>query len=399
MVRRIVVIGNGFDLAHNLPTRYSDFLNFIELLPKLKEIHLKHENKRKVCNQKIVDVPPKIECDYDTAEQLYTYISNAIENGSNLDKLFEFLFGTSILQNSFIKVFIAAFKYKQKCNGWIDLESEIESYIDLINMISKREYGSKKLSCSMPWLYHGASKYAEFKNNWLLFETYKDSTTKDTTRLWSELKKELDEVKQFLAVYLYIVTFAKKEEMKNDKLDVISSIFDASYDAEVKINVLNFNYTSTCQKYYNITSKQIQYIHGKISDDIFSTDNDNIVLGMPDSDDKELTTVFFKKYFQRIQYKTGRDYKKWFYKNGEIGNKVFAVFYGHSMDKNDGDLIKYIIQNEETKRTVIYYLDQNDYEKKVINLIEILGKRDFENKYYDGKIIFYKTDEKYVLAE
>ena len=26
----ILVIGNGFDLAHHLPTQYSDFLNFVK---------------------------------------------------------------------------------------------------------------------------------------------------------------------------------------------------------------------------------------------------------------------------------------------------------------------------------------------------------------------------------
>jgi hypothetical protein len=27
---KILVIGNGFDLAHGLPTRYDDFMNFLE---------------------------------------------------------------------------------------------------------------------------------------------------------------------------------------------------------------------------------------------------------------------------------------------------------------------------------------------------------------------------------
>ena len=27
----ILVIGNGFDLAHDLPTKYNDFLEFVEL--------------------------------------------------------------------------------------------------------------------------------------------------------------------------------------------------------------------------------------------------------------------------------------------------------------------------------------------------------------------------------
>ena len=31
----ILVIGNGFDLAHNLPTRYEDFLNFLHIFKTL----------------------------------------------------------------------------------------------------------------------------------------------------------------------------------------------------------------------------------------------------------------------------------------------------------------------------------------------------------------------------
>lgn len=27
-MNRIILIGNGFDLAHNLPTRYEDFINW-----------------------------------------------------------------------------------------------------------------------------------------------------------------------------------------------------------------------------------------------------------------------------------------------------------------------------------------------------------------------------------
>ena len=34
----ILVIGNGFDLAHGLPTRYMDFLEFIEEYFKYKEL-------------------------------------------------------------------------------------------------------------------------------------------------------------------------------------------------------------------------------------------------------------------------------------------------------------------------------------------------------------------------
>lgn len=38
-MNRLVIIGNGFDLAHGLPTRYEDFINWywdkrVELLSK-----------------------------------------------------------------------------------------------------------------------------------------------------------------------------------------------------------------------------------------------------------------------------------------------------------------------------------------------------------------------------
>ena len=33
----ILVIGNGFDLAHGLPTKYTDFLGFVERFENLKK--------------------------------------------------------------------------------------------------------------------------------------------------------------------------------------------------------------------------------------------------------------------------------------------------------------------------------------------------------------------------
>ena len=34
----ILVIGNGFDLAHGLPTKYADFLGFVERFENLKKV-------------------------------------------------------------------------------------------------------------------------------------------------------------------------------------------------------------------------------------------------------------------------------------------------------------------------------------------------------------------------
>ena len=36
--KKILLIGNGFDLAHGLPTKYTDFLKFVEVINQVIEI-------------------------------------------------------------------------------------------------------------------------------------------------------------------------------------------------------------------------------------------------------------------------------------------------------------------------------------------------------------------------
>lgn len=36
MGKTVLILGNGFDLAHGLPTRYSDFLNFCNIIYRIK---------------------------------------------------------------------------------------------------------------------------------------------------------------------------------------------------------------------------------------------------------------------------------------------------------------------------------------------------------------------------
>ena len=41
----ILLIGNGFDLAHGLPTRYTDFLEFIKIMKAVNDKELKCDQK------------------------------------------------------------------------------------------------------------------------------------------------------------------------------------------------------------------------------------------------------------------------------------------------------------------------------------------------------------------
>lgn len=85
--------------------------------------------------------------------------------------------------------------------------------------------------------------------------------------------------------------------------------------------------------------------------------------------------IRFKKYFQRIQKKTGAVYRNFFIGGvNQFGNPLprKIIFYGHSLDPIDSDFIKDIFINTKS-RIIIHYCDQADYEQKVINCVEILG--------------------------
>ena len=52
-------------------------------------------------------------------------------------------------------------------------------------------------------------------------------------------------------------------------------------------------------------------------------------------------------------------------------HKVFI--FGHSLDITDKDILRKFILNENVK-IIIFYTDKEDYKKKIINLIKIIGQ-------------------------
>lgn len=137
----ILVIGNGFDLAHGLPTKYTDFLGFVERFENLKKSSMIMSNGG-LSN---------------TAKPIYKYLDKLIfENRKlsfELDKL--------ISLNIWIEYFFGNEKYIKE--NWIDFESEISKVIrSLDNDILKNEGHSideEMISLSNPFL---AKYYEEY---------------------------------------------------------------------------------------------------------------------------------------------------------------------------------------------------------------------------------------------
>lgn len=103
----ILVIGNGFDWAHGLPTRYTDFLDFVESF----------EN---IINSELIMASGGL---LNTTKTKYKYLDWLIFSEASLSKEF----GELIDSNIWVEYFLSNSKYAR--DGWIDFECEISKVI------------------------------------------------------------------------------------------------------------------------------------------------------------------------------------------------------------------------------------------------------------------------------
>lgn len=362
------------DLYHGLPTRYSNFLDFIKnwnvFYSEYKRLLTIKNPNNKHTHIELQDYTINTDNMKQFAQFYNIYNPDNIENFNNLIK-----------DNSWINYFLETnstnnLNFKEK--GWIDFETEIKEVILYIRqVILSTDNGIRPPSVNNP-IYNEKmcefDKYIEHGNygrgqHCRVVDMYKTGNIIKITQLLDDLKKELDDL--ILSLNIYLLEFINN--MKETKISQDISNLQIS-------KVISFNYTNTYQKIYS--PDKIHHLHGEIN-------KNNLVLGMNDDniDESELDYIYFLKYFQRIQKKTGVLYKKWINQSPNRYNNFFI--FGHSLDISDKDILNEIITASDTLQVTIFYRNQSEMEKFIINLIKILGK-DNMIKYTSEEIIVFK---------
>lgn len=130
----ILIIGNGFDLAHGLPTTYSDFLDFID---KIKMIHKKNRNLDEFKNSYNNMHKSVKEYLIDAFSKFY-FLNDTIP--SNKNPLIKEIYDN--LKDNIWFDFFEKLREKNLMKGinWIDFESEISHIIELIDRHQENLY-------------------------------------------------------------------------------------------------------------------------------------------------------------------------------------------------------------------------------------------------------------------
>lgn len=376
------MIGNGFDLEHELPTKYTQFLEFVT---RFKYAYLSANS-----------VPKRL---HDIKD---TYLKKIFEDPESKDRVVAL--HTFTENNVWINYFEKVYKeHLINKENWIDFESEISSVIQamdgLIKYYESIETGANKNKSLENYYKKRLSDIINVHE--LKAETIKSYIPK--------LLEDLNKLIGALEIYIWDYVGSKKLKYYNPDIEKIHPS-----------KVFSFNYSDTYRKMYAYNRKGIDYsfIHGMATNNIRSfigkiddseeaienciqqnAESNNMVLGIDEylseyrrSD--EIEFIAFKKYYQRIYKKAGNEYKKWLQQideNVKAGRKEENILYifGHSLDVTDGDVLREFI-NHENLKTVIFYRNKEQLGQQIANLVKILKSDAVIEKVYGNNptIIF-----------
>ncbi len=318
----ILVIGNGFDLQHNLPTKYSQFIDYCESF-----IRIGKEGK--------VPLPG---IDLDNCNKLSTY---------SADIYHEFM---DLMSNFWINHFIS--KKSIRDDSWANFETEIENVV--------KDIYNDSLSAPSAGFYNGL-----FSTETLVKYSLNIDLTYKT--VFPFLCKELKRLNRAIEIYMSCVV--------PGMLDITKKMEFVRFACPDKL--LSFNYTDTFfQVYADEKVDDYEFVHGRAKAN-HKIDECNLVLGYDDhyySEKTVLELVPFEKYYQRIINRTGAKYKTWLEKNPSDPNKQLntVVFYGHSMSPADGDIIRELVTAPNTRTMICYRKDHEEERSEMIRNLAVV---------------------------
>ncbi len=409
----ILLIGNGFDIEHRLPTSYNDFLLFC-----LKVMPIFSVDPGLTIQKYTHDYLENWEIDKSVKDTLAAAFNSRYEDKASVTET-EYDTGIRTVNSelnefySYIK-FNTWLRYFQECShkfgrNWIDFESEIS------NVIQALDAAKFQTSCG------GGATNVEKHEQELLVSILKASkgslqqAFKDVPaiiRFGNYLNSELEKLIRALEIYLAAFVRNIPVNEKSSDIEKMSPDF-----------ILSFNYTDTYCRVYGNNNTEYDYIHGKAELDK-NVETCDIVLGIDeylddDVQDIDLDFLTFKKYYQRIYKSTGNKYLDWVdeIKEGyadyirKMNDALTAkpvqmqkndlhfpwqrsytdpssikcpqhtlYIFGHSLDSTDKDILKLFICNDNVQTKIFYHRKNQDDKKSlgklIKNLVQIMGQEE-----------------------
>lgn len=387
-MNRLVIIGNGFDLAHGLPTRYKDFIDDYWSSIKSSEhnemvkfnfntgIKFDSNNNFNDLANNLIRLEPNAQI---RNHEVFIQKQFGAPNVDNREQII-------IYKNDFFKII----NY-YSLNNWVDIENlYYELLKDVFKGINNRYSGTiSKLN----------KDFEEIKS-YLIKYLYKildegDYMDRRIYGIKSILEKQYYED---LELDSYLDEFPNEDhiDLKKDN-DIVKNHFSANGNlneltrnkiVENQLYFLSFNYTPLANKYVsevdNFDENCANYIHGLLNFEKMNPINFGFGDELSENykEIENLNENEYLKFFKSFQYLQNSNYRNLLQ---FVDSKKFQVYImGHSCGLSDRTLLNTIFEHENCRSIKVFYHEEFDDEGNFIkdNFTEIIQNisRHFDDK-------------------
>lgn len=381
-INKIILIGNGFDLAHSLKTSYADFMRFTLLkeLKAIKEHIQKSSNYNSTLDSKLYNLNIGSFLTFNYNNQLFTTQDlNSLDN-KNLYKLARDIEhsikkdsdGISFtIKNNFLNNIL-----NDGIENWVDLEdtyfkallnTKNEDIIKLNNDFENiknlfEDYLHEQVIPSLDKTPTSQTIHNIINSNIVDYElsnVFLSEINRKKADIEAQIElKEWESNNNHLFARIYSGTkknnqYAKKASDNDKEIEKLREELQIlANNSPKKVFFVNFNYTNTIDK-YSIPVSNIIYIHGKLKDK-----SNPIILGYGDERGEEYKNLELKsnEYLKNIKsfaYSNTTNYKDLI--RIVESNPYQVIILGHSCGMSDRVLLSTLFEHENCKSIKPYY--------------------------------------------
>ena len=369
-MNRLVIIGNGFDLAHGLKTSYMDFINWYWEQRVISFVN----NVTRVSEDCLCRITIKEDSELSSWSN-FIYINSNFKNiygnrkysGSEIIKEIrdtpkDFTFECCPLLNSMLE------SIDTKC--WVDIENDY--YKTLKTALSKKNFGfsAKKLNEQLLYV---KNKLVDYLND--ISIPYRDDNIHNKMIELFDPKDFSGDGKQkaFKSIGYHFEDIEEISNPETRKKYVPQSIM-----------LLSFNYTDTA-KHYNNFNLTHNYIHGELSKP------EEIIFGYGDELDKDYKELLdmndneLLKYAKNVKYLETSHYRKML---NFINAGPFQVFImGHSCGNSDRTLLNTVFEHENCVSIKPFYHKWENGTDNYLELVQNISRNFTDMKLYRDRVV------------
>ena len=370
-MNRLVIIGNGFDMAHGLKTSYKDFINwywdrrvdaFVGNITKVSEDSL--------CKLTIKD-NPNLSC-----WNVFAFDNSYFKDirGNRTCSGYEVITELQKYPDTFsvdTTPFFGTILQSIETRGWVDIETD---YYQLLKECSENAdcgYTVKELNEQLAYLQEKLVEYLSSIGT-------------------NQYNKELHDAMITFFDPADFSTEGRKKALENIGLD-IKSYEEVEHNFEERnkliperIMLLSFNYTATAKNYNNFNLEH-NFIHGDLEHP------KNIIFGYGDELDKDYQDILDKqdnellKNVKSVKYLETRNYHKML--DFLMAAPFQVLIMGHSCSNSDRTLLNTVFEHENCVSIKPFYHKWEDGSDNYLELVQNISRNFTNMKLFRDRVV------------